>query len=149
MSETGCLWAYDMPGNSSPAKEVTNNIKLSLIVSESIKQISMSVSLIRSFRTHRAYAVSTGRVMNSYRKNKYIFSNSPPHHFFATKSIIRALQCKIGMPPPRSLATMLLVCRFTCNSVLCVIRDQFYSGQKLVTNWIVKTCFRIGFTRLF
>ena len=44
---------------------------------------------------------------------------------------------------------MLLVCRFTCNSVLCVIRDQFYSGQKLVTNWIVKTCFRIGFTRLF
>ena len=83
MSETGCLWAYDMPGNSSPAKEVTNNIKLSLIVSESIKQISMSVSLIRSFRTHRAYAVSTGRVMNSYRKNKYIFSNSPPHHFFA------------------------------------------------------------------
>ena len=49
MSETGCLWAYDMPGNSSPAKEVTNNIKLSLIVSESIKtnlNVSKSYSVV-------------------------------------------------------------------------------------------------------
>ena len=41
--------AHDMPGNSSPVREVTSNIKLSLIVSESIKtnlNVSKSYSVV-------------------------------------------------------------------------------------------------------
>ena len=59
----------------------------------------MSVSLIRSFRTHRLYAISTRRVKNSYRKNKYIFFKSkiPPPHFFAPKLIIKNIDRDVAM----------------------------------------------------